>query len=381
MVPGAPPGMTAANWRSHPYAPWAFRNVAAFLPVARVVGADNVAPLPATLAPAMRHLLVADDDGVPRDLPAILRATHADAFIVVASGRTIYEHYAPGMGPAASHLGFSVTKAIVGLVAELLIAGRAIDASARAAAIVPELAGTSFADATLRALLDMTDGVAFDEDYADPAAQIHDYSRHFWGDGAGGTLAALRRLPAGIPTPACFAYRTPATDVAGLMLERGTGRPLDRLLADHVWIAAGAGSAVWVRDTGGRVIASAGLSCAVGDLARVGRWLATAPPGTPRAAALASIAAGGNRALFAAGDQPTRPGFSYRSGWWIDHPSGAINALGVFGQRLHVVPGDDLIIARFGSHPVAGNAATDGVHARLFAAIRAAVREDHAGRQ
>ncbi|MGI4878789.1 MAG: hypothetical protein ACRYG4_15020 [Janthinobacterium lividum] len=45
----------------------------------------------------------------------------------------------------------------------------------------------------------MTDGVAFNEDYADPAAQIHDYSRHFWGDGGGGVLETLRRLRAASP--------------------------------------------------------------------------------------------------------------------------------------------------------------------------------------
>ena len=53
-----------------------------------------------------------------------------------------------------------------------------------------------------------------------------------------------------------------------------------------------------------------------------------------------------------------------------------MNALGVFGQRLHVVPADDLVIARFGSHPVASNAATDLVHAHLNAAIRAALAGD-----
>ena len=40
----------------------------------------------------------------------------------------------------------------------------------------------------------MTDGVAFNEDYADPEAQIHRYSKQFWGDGAGGVLAALTAL-------------------------------------------------------------------------------------------------------------------------------------------------------------------------------------------
>ncbi len=298
--------------------------------------------------------------------------THADGFIVLHRGKIAFEHYAEGMTAATPHLCFSVTKSLVGLIAELLVADGTIDPTARAGTVVPELADTSFAPACLRDLLDMTDGVAFDEDYADPAAQIHDYSRHFWGDGGGGVLAALARLPQRPSSAKSFAYRTPVTDAVGLMLERLTRDPLEHLLVDRVWGPAGAGPATWVRDTGGRVIASAGLSCTLRDLARVGRWLAMAS-GPPLAAARAAIAAGGDHTLFAAGNQPTRPGFSYRSFWWIDHPTGAINAFGVFGQRLHVVPEDDLVIARFGSHPVAGNAATDLVNARMNAAIRAAL--------
>ncbi len=369
MVPGAPTGMTAANWRAHPYAPWAFRNVAAFLPTAPILG---VAPTDFLPGSPLSSLVLPCDDGMPTDLHAMLDATHADGFIVLHRGRIVFEHYAEGMTAATQHLCFSVTKSLVGLIAELLIADGTIGPAAVAGTVVPELAGTGFAPAYLRDLLDMTDGVAFDEDYADSAAQIHDYSRHFWGDGGGGVLAALARLPQRASCCKSFAYRTPVTDVVGLMLERLTGDPLERLLVDLVWGPAGAGPATWVRDTGGRVIASAGLSCTLRDLARVGRLLATAAD-TPFAEARDAIATGGDRSLFAAGKQPTRPGFSYRSFWWIDHPTGAMNAFGVFGQRLHVVPQDDLVIARFGSHPVASNAATDLGNARVNAAIRTAL--------
>lgn len=364
MVPGAPPGMTRANWRTHPYAPWAFGNVAAFLPVAHVAGAPTD-PLPS--GRGLPPVTIFDDEGAPLDLPRFLRATHAAGLLVLHRGRIVHE-----AGRVTPHLCFSVTKSLVGLIAELLIADGRIDPAARAGTAVPALAATSFASATLRSLLDMTDGTAFDEDYANPAAQIHDYSRHFWGDGGGGVLAGLQRLDPAPRRPG-FAYRTPVTDVAGLMLEALTGATLPDLLSRLVWQPAGASDAAWVCDTAGRAIASAGMSCTLHDLARVAHWLTSAAPGTSAAAALASIIGGGDRELFAAGGQPTRPGFSYRSGWWIDHGTGAINALGVFRQRLHIVPADDLVIARFGAHLIASNAATDALHARLFAAVRAAL--------
>ena len=94
------------------------------------------------------------------------------------------------------------------------------------------------------------------------------------------------------------------TDVAGLVLERLTGRRSRICWASWSGHPAGAADAAhWVRDTGGRVIASAGFACTLRDLARVGLWMAET--GSP---AIASIAGGGDRAAFAAADQPTAPG-------------------------------------------------------------------------
>ncbi|MGL4543123.1 MAG: hypothetical protein ACRCUI_11495, partial [Polymorphobacter sp.] len=89
MVPGAPPGMTAANWRSHPHAPWAFRNVARFLPVARIAGHGTTLPI----GPPLPPIAVTGDDGAVLDLTAVLRATHADGFLVLDRGQIVFESY------------------------------------------------------------------------------------------------------------------------------------------------------------------------------------------------------------------------------------------------------------------------------------------------
>ena len=54
------------------------------------------------------------------------------------------------------------------------------------------------------------------------------------------------------------------------------------------------------------------------------------------------------------------PGWSYRSMWWVTHNAhGAFAARGVHGQTVYVDPKAEMVIARFASHPVAGNAAID----------------------
>jgi CubicO group peptidase (beta-lactamase class C family) len=365
MPPALPAGMTAANWRTHPHSPWAFAHPGDFLPTIAVPPAPHLLPLPV---------------GQPLNSSGWEEApekTHADGLIVVHRGLVVHERYAGVLEPEHPHLAFSISKAVTGLLAEWLIADRSIEPQAQALEHSPALFGTAFGRSTLRDLLDMRDGVPFDEDYANPDAAIHHYSRYFWGEGRGGVEAALRALPDnGERQSGAFSYRTPVSDAVGLSLEGATGSNL-ATQSSRLWSAAGAErAALWVRDTGARPIASAGFACTLRDLARFGLLIGNAVSGTgPEALVVAAraIAEGGDQAAFARSGQPTRPGYSYRSGWWVDHPRGALNALGVFGQRLHIDPTAELVIARFGSSPTASNQPTDILHAEWFEAIRAAL--------
>lgn len=370
---------TRDNWRTHPHSRWAFHHLDELLPVRPVPRGGRVRALES--APVdLSGLRFADGEGVVVDWPEFLEHTHSDALIVLHRGRIVVEHYANGMTPTSRHMLFSVTKSVVGLLAEMLAAEGKFDLARPAGTLVPELAGTAFGDATLRTLLDMRDGVPFNEDYADPGADIHRYSQAYWGDDAGGVRAALRRLPPAIAgtvaSGAAFAYRTPIADVVGWAIERATGQGLAELLSDRLWRHIGAEhDAFFVLDNAGHAIAGAGLNATLRDMARLGQLLLDGGGSVVHPAALAGIAAGGDRAAFAAAAPPTRQGWSYRSFWWVAHDAvGSFAALGVFGQRLIVRPADELVIVRFGSHPVAANAPTDPIHAAAFDAVAERLR-------
>jgi CubicO group peptidase (beta-lactamase class C family) len=281
------------------------------------------------------------------------------------------------MESGITHLTFSITKSVVGLLAEQLISEGVLAETDRAQDHVPELAGTAFGPATVRDLLDMRDGVPFDETYADPAAEIHAYSKAWWGVSPAapiGALAALRALPARGGAGAPFSYRTPVADVLGLVIARAAGAPLARLTRDRIWRPIGAEHDAWfLLDRAGQEIAGAGLGATLRDLVRLARMLLdggrvgdvqVVPPD-----AMARMAQGGCRAAFAAADQPTRPGWSYRSQWWRTHDFDSYCALGVFGQRIWIAPRARTAVVRLGSHPVASNAQTDRLHALAFTAV------------
>ena len=72
----------------------------------------------------------------------------------------------------------------------MLAAEGKLDPSAPVTRYLPEMAGTAYGDATVREVMDMTVGVKYSENYADPKAEIWDYSR------AGGMIRARPTTPA-----------------------------------------------------------------------------------------------------------------------------------------------------------------------------------------
>jgi CubicO group peptidase (beta-lactamase class C family) len=365
-------GVTRANWRTHPHSVWAFQNLASFLPVAEVAAGPVARPLDE--APLdLSGIRFTTPDSESMSWSDFLGHSHADAMLVLHRGAIRFEYYANGMRPETPHMLFSVTKSLVGLIADMLIAEHVIEADAIAAHYVPELSNSAFRQATLRALLDMRDGVGFDENYADPEAEIHRYSAAYWGKKEGGVRADLPRI-GGAALSNGFAYRTPVTDVIGWCLVRATGKPLAALLSERIWSQIGAEhAALWVRDTGGQEIAAAGLNATLRDVGRFAQLLVDrGRAGNSEVVAPAiidHIAAGGDRAAFAYSGMTNRPGWSYRSHWWVPPEPGRFCALGVYGQRLLVDIPNQLAIVRFGSHPIASNTATDHLHDAAFAAL------------
>ena len=60
------------------------------------------------------------------------------------------------------------------------------------------------------------------------------------------------------------------------------------------------------------------------------------------------------------GDHPELVGWSYRSMWWnTGNADGAYCARGVHGQTIYIDPAAQMVIVRFGSHPMAANKYND----------------------
>lgn len=301
-----------------------------------------------------------------------LDANYTDGIVVLHRGRIVYERYFGVLKPEGQHGAMSVTKTFVGTLAAMLAAEGALNPSKRVDQYVPELAASAFGSATVRQVMDMTTGIKFSENYADPNAEV-------WAHGAAGNplpkpkdytgprsyyefLQSVK--PEGVHGEA-FHYRTANTDALGWILARVTGKTVAQLLSERIWIPMGAEQDAYMSvDSIGTPFAGGGLSTGLRDLARFGEMIRNNGAFNGRqivpAIAVADIRRGASQADFAKAGYKQLPGWSYRNMWWVTHNThGAFAARGVHGQTVYIDPKAEMVIARFASHPVAGNAAID----------------------
>ncbi|HEY5763307.1 MAG TPA: serine hydrolase, partial [Rhodocyclaceae bacterium] len=172
-----------------------------------------------------------------------------------------------------------------------------------------------------------------------------------------------------------FHYRTANTDALGWVLARVSGRNVAQLLSERIWSRLGAEQDAYMSvDSIGTPFAGGGLNTGLRDLARFGEMVRNngryngqqiLPPDV-----VADIRRGANPDNFAKAGYRNLPGWSYRNMWWVTHnPHGAFMARGVHGQALYIDPMAEMVIARFASHPVAGNAANDPTTLPAFEAL------------
>ena len=286
------------------------------------------------------------------------------------------------MKPHVPHSCFSVTKSFAGTLCAKLVFEGVLDDRKPIPHYLPEMAGTAYADATLREVMDMQIGVAYSEAYSDPAAEIWEFAR------AGGFRARghdytgpqtlygfLQTLQKAGAHGEAFAYKTVNTEVMCWVMKRVTGQGLADMVSEQIWQRMGAEEDGYITvDSIGVPFGGGGMSASLRDLARFGELMrcqgAVGGVQVIPEAVVADCRRGADPARFAKAGYHLLPGYSYRNMWWVTHNAhGAFEARGIHGQRLYIAPGADLVVARFASHPIASSAANDPITIPGFLAL------------
>jgi CubicO group peptidase (beta-lactamase class C family) len=343
------------SWQLGPWNRWAFQHVGEVVPTVPIPRGDGpVRELPER----------------PAALGDIADPPWLDGLAVIHDGALVHERYANGMGPDTLHLSQSVGKSVLGLLVGVLAARGALDPAAPVSELVPEVAASGYAGATIRHLLDMTAATGFVEDYTD-----------FWrydvacawhpprpGAGAATILEFLPTIgPAGREHGAAFQYSSPSTDLLGIAAERAGGAPLAELIGRELWGPLGAGAdAALAVDRAGTAVISGGVCATVRDYARLGLAVLEDGGGVVSRDWVATLGAGDPAVFARSADDLGATG--YATQWWTWN--GCVAARGIHGQLVAVDPGARLVVAVLSSWPEAMDAAAEDAQRRFVAAIR-----------
>lgn len=371
--------VTLANWRQQPFSHWAFHNVSELVPSA-VIASHRRAEAPRRDLGALAALQVRTLAGPVVALPEFLTETATDAFVVMRRGEITEEWYAPHYDPAQPHILFSVTKSLVGLIAEILADQGKLDFDATVGSILPDMAGSAYGDVSLRHLFDMQVSVEFEDDFLDTSGAFDRYRRAMlWNPEKTGEvapdmrsfLATIRKAPHDHGTR--HAYHSINTDLAGIVLEELGGQRLTDLLRDLLWLPIGAHSDAHITvDRAGTVRAGGGMSATARDLARLGEMLRKSGDGVVPARRVAQLWQGGDRQLWATGDQAYLfSGGSYRS-YFYEDGAGVLACIGIHGQWLWIDPANETVIARLSAEPLPSHDALDYVIMDMLRAVAGA---------
>lgn len=386
--PAADKAITFGNgsFYSFPRTRWSFSHMRELMPTVNVWrgnGAPSVLPV---ALKDLDHLSFTDDKGAKATWADMLNRTYTDSIIVLHKGKVIYEKYRGIAEPQLPHSVFSVTKSFMGTLASMLAAEGSLDPAAPVTKYIPELKDSAYGDATVREVMDMTIGVQYSENYADPKAEVFDYAR------SGGMLP----VPPGYAGPKnfyeflvklkkegnhgeAFAYKTVNAEVLTWIIKRATGKSAAALMSEKIWQKLGAeNDGYFTVDSLGSESGGGGLSLPLRDMARFGEMMRLGGKFNGQqivpASVVEDIRKGGDQAKFAKAGYPDvlgyGKGYSYRSMWWVSHnKDGVFDARGIHGQRIYIDPKAELVIAKLSSHPVAGNLANIPLTDSAFGAL------------
>jgi CubicO group peptidase (beta-lactamase class C family) len=282
--------------------------------------------------------------------PQPATTTKTNAIVVVHHGRIVAERYAEGVTRDDTQPSWSMAKSVLHAAVGVLVRDGRIDVNARAA--VPEWQGADDPrrDITVDALLHMTPGLAFREDYVNDG--VSDVIQMLFRPGYDDTGGFAASFPQIRPVDDVSNYSSGTTNIISRVVRDIVGRDE----AYHDFLRR-------------ELLQPTGMTTAMPRFDKAGTWIASSYCfATPRDFArfgLLYLRDGvwdGRRILpegwvdYARSPAPAQPRdtpLGYGAHWWLLRDDlGTFSANGYQGQHILVVPALDLVVVRNGDTPV-----------------------------
>lgn len=402
VMDGVPPTkdsqVTFKNYRDKPFSKWSFHNVGAPFNVLTIPREGQIIPFRVKEKSELGQLKLTDGFGKTNTVEKILENTHTDGFIVLQDNNVLFERYYGDMTSLDHHIWFSATKSLVSTAIGILVEEGKIDLSESPAKYIPELKGSGFERTTIQNILNHSTAVDFKENYTDlnsdflkyyaPALNmayipsgrdaqpestdiygIHDFLAKF--------IKEDKNLKPGEE----FDYNSANADVAGWLVARVSGMPLNDFIQKHIWSKLGTeNDALIAVDRAYMPVATAGMSTTLRDAARFGQMILNRGEVNGEQVIPAKwVDQSLNISENDKQKMKTNPSYqdnswtAYKNMWWIlDAEQGEYAAVGIYGQVIYINRSADVVVSYFSSDETASASRNVKFQSKLFAAQKIA---------
>ena len=293
-------------------------------------GAGPISPLPEGPAAVL-----------PKEAKQWIKDRNVTAMVVLKNGQLVHEGYYLGTRPEDLRISWSVAKSFLSALFGVLQAeGAFASLDDPVEKYAPLLKGSAYEGVTIRDVLTMSSGVAFNEDYLDFNSDINKMGRVLALGGSMDEFAANLKLREAEPGSR-WHYVSVDTHVLGMVIRGATGKDIPELLETRILAPMGFEEApYYVTDGLGVSFVLGGLNVMTRDYARFGQMIAQGGLWQGKQVVPADW-------VKASTSPQAKDGTAYGFQWWIppDATPGEVMAQGIYGQYIYINPSLNVVIA------------------------------------
>lgn len=254
-----------------------FRNIDRLFPTRTVARGTVVSELPLSKQPLEDFAYSVD--GQSYDLFDVLSMNRVSGLLIIHNGDIVFEKYLLGNDQHTRwmSMSMSVVKSITAsLIGAAIQDGFINSIDDPIVNYLPRFQGSAYDGVTVKHLLQMSSGVAWNETYTDATSDRRRMLEAQLSQQPGAILKLMATLPRAAKPGTVWNYSTGETQLAGALVQAATGKPVAQYLSEKIWSKLGmqADANWWLQAPDGLEIGGSGLSATLRDYARLGLfWL------------------------------------------------------------------------------------------------------------
>jgi CubicO group peptidase (beta-lactamase class C family) len=353
-----------------------YRNIDRVFPSRKVPRSETPSELPVSgKLPADVHFTFQDS---VYSMDDYIEQNRVAAMLILKDGKMMYELYRFGNTGQTRWMSMSIAKSIVSaLIGAAIQDGYIENIDDYVTRYVPSLGGTAYDGVTVKHVLTMTSGAAWNEEYTDPGSDRRRLLDAQISQEPGAVLEVMKGLEREHEPGTVYRYNTGETQIVAEVLYRATGRPLSTYLSERIWQPMGAEADAywWLDSEDGVEIGGSGFAATLHDYGRFGQFVLDNGVINSEAILPENWVQEAGSPI----ELPDGTEINYGYLWWTAETEagrrdGAFSADGIFGQTIYLNPAENVVIVVWSAWPNPTQSGTFDFDWSVFEAVVDSIR-------